>query len=173
MCDTVLIEDGPYCDVCGESHWYNFFVPDDVWEQIAPLDYVPGGGGILCVRCIDKRCVELRIKTVGRFYFTGKAVSAPASQPATTTVEAVWLASEYTEYEGGGVDEVFADYELGLVWLGAKREMEIATHEAIDIDTSFIEEIQEEDGLAYVDVGSTRYSIQRWEPKFPEKNDNG
>ena len=67
---------GPYCDVCGESHWYNFFVPDDVWEQIAPLDYVPGGGGILCVRCIDKRCVKLGIKTTGRFYFTGEAVTA-------------------------------------------------------------------------------------------------
>lgn len=65
---------GPLCDTCSESQWYNFYVPDDVWEKIAPLD-VPGGGA-LCVLCIDKRCVELGINTVGRFHFVGDAVSA-------------------------------------------------------------------------------------------------
>ena len=73
---------GPCCDTCGESHWYNFFVPDDVWEQIAPLDGPSGGGGTLCVRCIDKRCAELGIKATGRFHFTGKAVSTHPPAPS-------------------------------------------------------------------------------------------
>ena len=63
------------CRDCGAPHWYNFMVPDDIWEKIAPdQPCLPEEGGMLCAQCIDQRCAALGITTEGKFYFTGKAV---------------------------------------------------------------------------------------------------
>ncbi len=63
------------CRDCGAPHWYNFMVPDDVWEKIAPdQPCLPEEGGMLCAQCIDKRCAALGIEAEGKFYFKGEAV---------------------------------------------------------------------------------------------------
>jgi hypothetical protein len=64
------------CYDCGEEYWYNFVVSNDVWTRIAPKQNDKRGkGGMLCVRCIDKRCAALGIETTGRFHFKGDAVT--------------------------------------------------------------------------------------------------
>lgn len=103
---------GPRCDTCGESHWYNFFVPDDVWERIAPLD-IPGGGA-LCVRCIDKRCVELGIKTLGRFHFVGEGVSDQRNDAREYGVEEAREA--FNRIVGFAADRVTSDERARFGW---------------------------------------------------------
>lgn len=67
----------PACAECGERHWYNFWVPDEVWARICPdQPYREGLGGVLCVRCMDRRCIDLGIAGIeGRFFFKGGAIT--------------------------------------------------------------------------------------------------
>ena len=59
------------CYDCGEPYWMDAAVPNDVWARISPTG---DEGGILCLRCIDRRCAALGIKTTARIYFPGEAV---------------------------------------------------------------------------------------------------
>lgn len=43
------------------DHWIEAVVPDDIWLKISPSR---GEGGILCINCMAKRCVNLGLKNV-------------------------------------------------------------------------------------------------------------
>ena len=78
------------CADCHEPHWYNFWVPDEVWARICPdQPYSEGLGGNLCVRCLDRRCAAMGVVGVkGRFFFKGDAVSCRMDVPSEQ-IEAV------------------------------------------------------------------------------------
>lgn len=75
-----------HCLSCGERVWYTFVVPDDVWKNIAPLQpFEHNGGGVLCVRCMDRRCEDLGIETTGTFHYYGKALTSLKYPPPPET----------------------------------------------------------------------------------------
>lgn len=79
-----LMPKRPRCYDCGELHWYNFWVADEVWEQIKPS--AEGTGGVLCVRCIDLRCTRKGLTdVVGWFHFVGHALR-PAPEQETSVI---------------------------------------------------------------------------------------
>ena len=66
---------GVRCDRCGGPHELNYWVPDDVWEQIRPEPGPPGGGGAICLKCIDERCQEVGLSDVSvRVHHESQAV---------------------------------------------------------------------------------------------------
>lgn len=74
---TDMLDDGPYpddlrCQDCGRHHQLDAVIPSPIWNKIAP------DAGLLCVDCIDTRCVKagISIENMVRFYWTGKAGSS-------------------------------------------------------------------------------------------------
>lgn len=57
--------DGIKCHDCGaqygDDRWIETNVPNDVWAKISPTG---DEGGILCISCISKRCIERGIDDV-------------------------------------------------------------------------------------------------------------
>lgn len=72
--DRAEPQDGPPCHDCGRPVWYNVWVSDEVWERVRPEPGPPGGGGVLCVHCIDRRCAEAGIETSVRMHWMGEAL---------------------------------------------------------------------------------------------------
>lgn len=64
-------DEGMRCHDCGRSYSYVYRVPDDVWEQIAPVSDTVGIdlGGLLCIDCADRRARDLGIM----LYYEGTA----------------------------------------------------------------------------------------------------
>lgn len=59
-------EGGVRCFDCGEPYgtpeWIEAVVHSDVWEQINPSH--DRGGGILCIKCMANRCIEVGLDKV-------------------------------------------------------------------------------------------------------------
>ena len=43
------------CKVCGRSEKFDFYVPDEIWEAIVPVEYQ---GHVVCLGCFDDFAVE-------------------------------------------------------------------------------------------------------------------
>ncbi len=55
-----------HCQDCGKEFSVVYDVPDKVWKKITPKK---GEGGILCIKCADKRAKKLGIN----LFWTAKA----------------------------------------------------------------------------------------------------
>lgn len=88
-------EDDPCVD-CGTQVWYNFWVTTEVWARICPVQPYQGGlGGVLCVRCIDRRCADAGLTDIkGRFHFTGRALIPLGEESCGDLVERLLATSE-------------------------------------------------------------------------------
>lgn len=74
------------CYDCGQLYggpeWIEAHVPTSIWCQIQPTDPAEEkGAGILCINCINKRCLELGLSNVP-VMFGGEEALKVACDPA-------------------------------------------------------------------------------------------
>ena len=75
--EIVQRDNPPACFDCGLPYggdaWMDALVPNDVWEIINPTYHE--GAGILCVSCINLRCIEAGLLYVPVWIGSGALIS--------------------------------------------------------------------------------------------------
>jgi len=64
---------GPACRVCGRVDKFDFKVPDRLWTQVVPAEYV---SGVVCIACFDRFAADSGAdytEAIGTLYFAGEA----------------------------------------------------------------------------------------------------
>jgi hypothetical protein len=61
----------PVCRACGHSEKFDFYVPDDIWQQVVPPEHQRG---VICLECFDEFAFDKGVdysQSIGTLYFAG------------------------------------------------------------------------------------------------------